>query len=188
MSRDLIDPDMPAQELRLHMGEMTAQEMRTARAAIRWANTRLRAALEAEASEGERRGLERAAEEAEREIEDAWAQGVGRADGDNATLKQALTTANLCLAVAAAIRALIHEAPSREGWQPIETAPRDGSEIILHDRGTVGTGFYSEAPEARRAEAGWFWEDDRGNLLIAKNADPTHWMPLPSPPQDREGQ
>lgn len=36
----LLDPDMPAQEMRLHMGEMTAQEMRTARAAIRWANTR----------------------------------------------------------------------------------------------------------------------------------------------------
>jgi hypothetical protein len=34
----LIDPDMPAQELRLHLGEMTAQEVRTARAAIRWAN------------------------------------------------------------------------------------------------------------------------------------------------------
>lgn len=34
----MLDPDMPAQELRLHMGEMTAQEVRTARAAIRWAN------------------------------------------------------------------------------------------------------------------------------------------------------
>ena len=33
-----LDPDMPAQELRLCLGEMTAQEMRTARAAIRWAN------------------------------------------------------------------------------------------------------------------------------------------------------
>lgn len=35
----LLDPDMPAQKLRLHMGEMTAQEERTARAAIRWANS-----------------------------------------------------------------------------------------------------------------------------------------------------
>src|SRR6185312_3747489 len=35
----LLDPDMPAQKLRLHMGEMTAQEVRTARAAIRWANS-----------------------------------------------------------------------------------------------------------------------------------------------------
>lgn len=31
----MLDPEMPASDLRLHMGEMTAPEMRTARAAIR---------------------------------------------------------------------------------------------------------------------------------------------------------
>jgi len=36
-----LDPDMPTQEIKLHMGEMTAQEERTARAAIRWANKRI---------------------------------------------------------------------------------------------------------------------------------------------------
>lgn len=35
----LLDPDMPAQELRLHCGEMTAGEERTGRACIRWANS-----------------------------------------------------------------------------------------------------------------------------------------------------
>lgn len=35
----LLDPDMPQQELLLHMGEMSAGEIRTARAAIRWANS-----------------------------------------------------------------------------------------------------------------------------------------------------
>jgi hypothetical protein len=39
--RKLLDPDMPTQELKLHMGEMTAQEVRTARAAIRWANSQV---------------------------------------------------------------------------------------------------------------------------------------------------
>jgi hypothetical protein len=43
---DLLDPDMPAQEIRLHMGEMTAQELRTARTAIRWANTVAQARIE----------------------------------------------------------------------------------------------------------------------------------------------
>lgn len=38
----LLNPGMPAQELRLHLGEMTAQEERTARAAIRWANAHAR--------------------------------------------------------------------------------------------------------------------------------------------------
>lgn len=44
----MLDPDMPAQQMRLHMGEMTAQEMRTARAAIRWANSALSTVTPAE--------------------------------------------------------------------------------------------------------------------------------------------
>jgi 3'(2'), 5'-bisphosphate nucleotidase len=35
----LLNPDMPTQELRLHMGELTANEVLVARAAIRWANS-----------------------------------------------------------------------------------------------------------------------------------------------------
>lgn len=38
----LLDPEMPTQQLRLHMGELTASEVRVARAAIAWANTRSR--------------------------------------------------------------------------------------------------------------------------------------------------
>lgn len=34
----LLNPDMPTQQLLLCAGEMTAQEIRTARAMIRWAN------------------------------------------------------------------------------------------------------------------------------------------------------
>jgi len=33
-----LDPKMPAAEIRLHMGEMTAQDLRNVRAAIGWAN------------------------------------------------------------------------------------------------------------------------------------------------------
>jgi hypothetical protein len=35
----LVDPEMPEQEPKLHMGELTAQEVRTARAAIQWASS-----------------------------------------------------------------------------------------------------------------------------------------------------
>lgn len=35
----MLNPDMSDQELRLHMGELTANEIRVARAAIRWANS-----------------------------------------------------------------------------------------------------------------------------------------------------
>jgi hypothetical protein len=34
----LLDPEMPAAEVRLHMGELSAQELRNVRAAIGWAN------------------------------------------------------------------------------------------------------------------------------------------------------
>ena len=35
-----LDPDMPTQELRLHMGELTNDEILVARASIRWANSK----------------------------------------------------------------------------------------------------------------------------------------------------
>ena len=38
----LLDPEMPTQQLRLHMGELTSNELRVARAAIAWASTRSR--------------------------------------------------------------------------------------------------------------------------------------------------
>lgn len=48
MADGLLDPDMPAQSLRQHIGEMTPDEMRTARAAIRWANAVARDAMKTE--------------------------------------------------------------------------------------------------------------------------------------------
>jgi hypothetical protein len=58
----------------------------------------------------------------------------------------------------------------RNTWQQIETAPRDGTEII---------GLF---PCERRRRIVWFargrWTDDDHHSLI----DPTHWQPLPNPP------
>ncbi len=67
-------------------------------------------------------------------------------------------------------------------WRDIASAPKDGSEIILGDRYTVGAGFWSEGADYRRGEDGWFAEMDRGSLLTAKNMWPTHWQPLPAAP------
>lgn len=55
-------------------------------------------------------------------------------------------------------------------WQPIETAPCDGSRLLLYAYwSVVGSYRHFSGP-------GWF--DDDGNSLI-----PTHWMPLPDPPK-----
>jgi hypothetical protein len=65
-------------------------------------------------------------------------------------------------------------------WQPIETAPKDGTLILLaniediHDPWVV-CGQWNKG-------AGWY-----NQFACAGNGDckirPTHWMPLPPPPE-----
>lgn len=60
------------------------------------------------------------------------------------------------------------------GWRPIETAPRDGTMILVGrwDQGlaTVYGDHWAEDPGC--------WYDSSGLF------EPTHWMPLPEPPED----
>jgi hypothetical protein len=59
-------------------------------------------------------------------------------------------------------------------WQPIETAPRDGTPILLwahmdwRDELIPVTGWYARGSGEWVCHADWF--------------NPTHWMPLPVPP------
>ncbi len=64
-------------------------------------------------------------------------------------------------------------------WQPIATAPKDGTQVLLFWKGNI-------------AQAAWvsdwaWWEVSgwRENLIVAR---PTHWMPLPAAPTAREDQ
>ena len=69
-------------------------------------------------------------------------------------------------------------------WQPIETAPRDGTEILLY----VGTLCHDYGVAWWNGE---WWE--MGSRECAGMKDrfdvefgaPTHWMPLPEPPEDK---
>ncbi|WP_420013308.1 DUF551 domain-containing protein [Tateyamaria sp.] len=59
-------------------------------------------------------------------------------------------------------------------WKPMETAPRDGTEIL----GYVGEGYVGGAVVLRfdLNTTSWLdWDDDAWEA--------THWMPLPSPPE-----
>ena len=78
-----------------------------------------------------------------------------------------------------------------EGWQPIETAPRDGRFVMLHipqqldHDADVTLGWYEKNGE--RGTDGKFqggrWigiDSDTGPSCF----DPVAWMPLPAPPSD----
>lgn len=81
-------------------------------------------------------------------------------------------------------------------WQPIETAPKDGTRVMLW-RGFISHGEWSEMIIAEWHDGEWLWPDPRENPsthgewtdydLIDGYGDasgPTHWMPLPTPPAD----
>lgn len=61
----------------------------------------------------------------------------------------------------------------RTGWQPIATAPKDGTRLLLWDGILQFTGWCAEHIGSGER----FWTD--GHL---GRAYPTHWMPLPDPP------
>jgi hypothetical protein len=64
-------------------------------------------------------------------------------------------------------------------WQPIETAPRDGT-VILGCQGWCieVTAYHKGTQPYHRKEAWVVANDDEG---YAQDFKPTHWMPLPNP-------
>ncbi len=72
-------------------------------------------------------------------------------------------------------------------WQPIETAPKDGTELLLGGRQGVDIGSWeadviaaieSGVEVACGAPEGWYGI----TRYDASGPQPTHWMPLPSSP------
>lgn len=75
-------------------------------------------------------------------------------------------------------------------WQPIETAPKDGTKIIgLMKDGLVGTITSQRYHTWKKDEDGTplfvrYWTWDKQDQLMPVHFDVTHWMPLPEPPKD----
>lgn len=91
--------------------------------------------------------------------------------------------------LAAAIRAL----PDEDEWQPIETAPRDGTEILIgkwKERGgfrfcrSSWEHFPGNSMEGEQSYDWWACDDDHND--ITEDEGPTHWRPLPAPPKGGE--
>jgi len=68
-------------------------------------------------------------------------------------------------------------------WQPIETAPKDGTEILTWDDlfgyQVAHWGEY-EHPLNETLETGW---TDGLSPVLGDSGEPTHWTPL-EPPQE----
>lgn len=84
-------------------------------------------------------------------------------------------------------------------WQPIETAPRDGTAIWIAVEGTPFIGYFQ--PPTTFSVGGGHWvgkasfkRRERPELpdeiygCLMRNAAPTNWMPLPAAPALTKGQ
>jgi len=72
-------------------------------------------------------------------------------------------------------------------WQPIETAPKDGTRVLL-----AGGKMFCEAldcyvmsPLSAQWDVDiWLVAGTEGGYVCADVQEPTHWMPLPLPPSE----
>ena len=79
----------------------------------------------------------------------------------------------------------VWEKPDSNGWMPVETAPKDGTPILL-------SGVYMWETYEQFSQdgivVGCFNDAYKDWIIVTSGPDactvrPTHWMPLPDPPQ-----
>lgn len=87
-------------------------------------------------------------------------------------------------------------------WQPIETAPKDGTPLLLalsrkpdrnymvYDicpRHAIGLWQHGRWQSIEVEDCGSMGGEETGWMpdCVCLDLDPTHWMPLPKPPEDR---
>ena len=73
-------------------------------------------------------------------------------------------------------------------WQPIETAPKDGTHILVYAYGEYSSAYYvaKEIDDEEYCGKGMYRKVkiDAGYLHYETDKYPTHWMPLPEPPKE----
>lgn len=78
--------------------------------------------------------------------------------------------------------AAIEELEARNQWQPIETAPKNTEILVFMDDEIYEAGLYTR--DEKREEWLFPMADYHGCGCCSGNNDhPTHWMPLPQPPE-----
>lgn len=87
--------------------------------------------------------------------------------------------------------------PLSDGWQDISTAPKDGQDVLIwNDEGAEIARWYpheEDGSDQPGHDEGWigifaFPGRSWGHRLRSEpQGQPSHWMPLPSPPEQGEG-
>lgn len=72
---------------------------------------------------------------------------------------------------------LVLEPEGRDGWRDMDSAPKDGTRVLIS--GWTGRGDQRWVTAAMfSAERDYWWSDHESWRMHP----PTHWMPLPAPP------
>lgn len=66
-------------------------------------------------------------------------------------------------------------------WRPINSAPQDGTAILVYAEGVMAVVRWIDPPDS---ENGWWHVDDNKHGPFAlRGPSPTHWLSLPPPPE-----
>ena len=67
------------------------------------------------------------------------------------------------------------------GWQPIETAPKDGTIVIVWPptfTGAMSCARYDAQKHHLRPRPFWYRLDSYGGTFLCRERAPTHWRPV----------
>ena len=68
-------------------------------------------------------------------------------------------------------------------WQPIETAPKDGTEVIVYGIRLGDWGYTEDKPDWTGARyINGHWTETKPTPRYCNGFKPTHWLPLPDEP------
>lgn len=114
--------------------------------------------------------------------------GISLTEGDNRLMSMLVTALGTDHPAIDDITALLFAARTAsqqpaipDGWQKIESAPKDGTNVLLVNRnGNMATGLW----QGTGASEGWWIRGGAApNVFFNGHHGPTHWMPLPDAPE-----
>jgi len=83
-----------------------------------------------------------------------------------------------------AVAAWNRRAPEAQAWRAIETAPRDGTRILIADGRSTDAAYWSQCAKGYGGSKRYPWVilDETNGVNGMTETHPTHWQPLPAPP------